>query len=205
MFLARPDARLFKRGGVRGKVRKPLRDRVYVVRFDHRPLSEDTLWGELKKSTRQVVKHVEKHGFSIARAIAASDDVGRSAIILLPETDVLSEMEERVGPGVELAAEVKRFISMNRDRIELAWVGDDGRIHLLQRRKYTELARLLERLIEREIAEIGASREVSAGIRKTGTLIRTAGKLNRAADEDGWLEKGIDEIVSDTIGTDSGR
>ena len=193
------------RRGVRRRVRRALRGRVYVIRFDHRPLSEDTLWGELKKSTRQVVKYVEQHGFSIARAIAASDDVGRSATILLPEADLLPEMEERVGPGVELAAEVRRFISKNKDRVELVWAGEDGRVHLLQRRKYTELARLLEGLIQREIAGIGASREVSMAIRKTGKLIRTPGKINRAADEEEWLGRGIDEIVSDTIGTDSGR
>ena len=158
-FLDRPKLAYFT--GLERKVRRGLLERVYVVRFDHRPLSEDTLWGELKKSTKQLVRYIEERGFDVVRAAAASNDSDSSAIMILPATDRISEFEERVGPGVEMSAEVCRFISKNKRRAELVWAGEDGRVHMLQKRGATELLSLLKEVCSSEIDRVGASREIA--------------------------------------------
>ena len=198
-FLEGPDLAYFT--GIRRSVRRALVGRLYVVRFDHRPLSEDTLWGELKRSTKQLVRYAEERGFRIIRASAASNNSDRSAIILLPGTERLSDLEERVGPGVEMPAEVKRFISKNRARSELVWVGEDGKVHLLQERKQTELESLLAGLRSSEIDRVGASHEVAAAIRKSGRVV-TGRAILREMAEEGWLDEGVKEFVADSIGTD---
>lgn len=200
-FLDRPDLRFFKR--VDPYVRKGLRRRLYAVRFDHRRLSEDTLWGELKKSTRQLVKHVEANGFTISKAAACSNDVDASAIVLLPETESLSEMEERVGPGVELASEVDRFITKNRRRAELVWAAEDGRIHILQKRGYTELSSLLAD-VRPKMSLIGASREVASSVKRNGRMLHGAA-LQRETSKERWFREGVEQVVKDSVGTDRAR
>jgi tRNA nucleotidyltransferase (CCA-adding enzyme) len=200
VFLDGPELAYFKR--VRSKVNKALERRLYCIRFDHAALSEDTLWGELKKSARQLVKHVEAQGFVIARAAPISNGSDRSAIVLLPEFDVLPEMVERQGPSVDLADEVKRFVLKNRDKAELIWASQDGRIHILQRRKFTKLGKLLEELCGREIRRVGASRDIAPSIERTGRVLTGAAIAAERASEN-WFGTGVDSIVTYTIGTDS--
>ena len=198
-FLSESELAYFTRG--KRKTRKGLATRLYVIRFDHRAVSEDTLWGELKRSTKQLVRYVEERGFKIIRASAASNNSDRSAIMLLPETDHLSDLEERVGPEVERPAEVERFIAKNKERAELVWAGEDGRVHLLQKRGQTDLGSLLTEVRAKEIDRVGASREVGAAIRKSGRVVAGRAVLEEAAKER-WLDEGVEEIVADSIGTD---
>jgi tRNA nucleotidyltransferase (CCA-adding enzyme) len=198
-FLEKPDVSYFTR--VRRRIRSGLAASLYVIRFDHKRLSEDTLWGELKKSTRQIVRYAEEQGFTIVRALAASDDAERSAILLLPGTAQVPRLEERAGPGVERAAEVARFVSKNRERAELLWAGDDGRVHLLQKRRVTRLGDLLEEVRRSDIDGIGASREVAQAIKKNGRIL--SGKaVAREASREPWLRAGVEELIADSIGTD---
>lgn len=198
-FLREPGLAYFT--GLRRRVRWELIGKLYVLRFDHGPISEDTLWGELKRSSKQLVRHLEERGFGIVRAAPLSDNKGRSAIVLMPRSERLPPLEERAGPGVEMAAEVERFVSKNRERARHVWVGEDGRVHTLQRRDVTELARLLERLVGPEVDGIGASRQVAASIRRTGRVLK--GKsVRREASRERWLAEGLEEFLADTIGTD---
>ncbi|MDA4113448.1 MAG: CCA tRNA nucleotidyltransferase [Thaumarchaeota archaeon] len=198
-FLDGPELTYFT--GIKRRARRALAERIYVLRFDHRRLSEDTLWGELKKSTKQLVRYVEERGFEIIRASAASNDSDRSAIMLLPGTEHLPVLEERVGPGIEMRAEVKKFLSKNRGRSELVWAGDDGRVHILQRREHTELGELLAEVCRSEIEGVGASRELAIAIRRNGRIVSGRG-VREEASKERWLDQGVEAFISDTIGTD---
>jgi tRNA nucleotidyltransferase (CCA-adding enzyme) len=200
-FLANPDPSYFKK--VKRKTRRILGGMLYCIRFDHTPLSEDTLWGELKKSTRQIVKYVEDQGFVIVRSGPISNGSDKSAIVLLPELDELPRMFERTGPSVDLAKETSRFISKNKEKSELVWVGEDGKLHILQKRRYRRLGRLLEEVCNHEIQKIGASRDVSVSIQKTGSVLDGL-RIAKERSKEQWFREGIDSIVTDTIGTDSG-
>ncbi|MDA4116933.1 MAG: CCA tRNA nucleotidyltransferase [Thaumarchaeota archaeon] len=186
--------RKFKR-----KERPHLLREVYLVAFEHKVLSEDTLWGELKRSARQVAKHVEREGFTLARFGAASDGLSSSAIILLPEVDTLPELEEREGPGVELFEGAKSFASKNRKQAELFWVGDDGRLRLLQKRRFKSLSQFLDTLLTSGVKEIGASREIADAIERNGRVLHGE-RLRKEIREKGWLREGTASIISDPIG-----
>ncbi len=198
-FLARPSMAYFT--NIKRRKRKGLVGRLVVIRFDHTPLSEDTLWGELKKSTKQLVRYLGERGFDVIRAAAASNDSDRSAIILQPGTVRLPNLEQHVGPGVEMSQEVSNFIAKNRDKSKLTWAADDGRVHILQRRAHTELRELLADIIRSEISDVGASREVASSIRRSGRIVTGSG-IVREMSREVWLREGVEEIVSDTIGTD---
>ena len=196
-FLETPSIAFFKH--VKGRARPKLQKLAYVIAFDHEELSEDTLWGELKRSARQVAKHVREEGFELARVEAASDRVRSSAIIILPVVETLPRLEERLGPGVEILEGAKGFVGKNRDAAELVWVGDDGRLRLLAERRFTSLGKLLEEVLKSRVESIGVSKEVGEALKKNGRVLRGE-RLAREAGRKAWLKDGLAKTLSDSVG-----
>jgi len=197
-FLRRPSLAYFRE--MKGRVHRSLDDDVYAIVFSHRELSEDTLWGELRKTTKHVVRHLEASGFAIARAMAASDNMSNSAILLIPEFIELPAVEQRVGPTVDRRKDVEAFISTNSKHSRLVWVDDDARIRLLRPRRHTRLPDLMSDVITGRAGPIGASKEIEEGMKKGGVVLRGR-PLARLASHSEWLRDGIKEITSDAIGT----
>jgi len=196
-FLERPSIAFFRR--VAGKARTGLQKRIFVIAFGHEELSEDTLWGELKRSARQIAKHTREEGFALARVNAASDKLHSSAVILLPSSDALSHLEERIGPGIERLQGAKGFVAKNRKAAELIWVGEDGRLRLLVKRRYTSLAKFLDEVLKSRLDEIGVSREIARALRKNGRILHGA-NLRREAARKRWLREALAQIVSESVG-----
>ena len=197
-FLRHPNLAYF--GGMKGKGHASLDGEVYAVLFFHNKLSEDTLWGELRKTLKHVVRHLEVRGFAIARAMAASDNISKSAILLIPEFTELPAVEQRVGPTVDRRKDVEAFLSRNSRQSRLVWVDDDARVRLLLPRKYRRLPDLLEDISKGKAGPVGASKEIEDGMKKSGVVLRGR-TLTRAASSLKWLRDGIREITSDAIGT----
>ena len=197
-FLRRPSVAYFTR--LPRRVRSPLAGRVVAVVFSHALLSEDTLWGELRRTTKHVVRHLEEEGFKVARSIAASDNLKRSAIILLPEFDELPKLEQRVGPTVDREKDVEAFLKSNSNSSRLVWVDGDARVRMLLPREHTSLDRFLTDLARGRSGHVGASKEIEAGMKKSSAVLRGRA-LSRAAATLGWLSDGVREIISDEIGT----
>ena len=197
-FLRGPSLAYF--GEMKGKSHKSLDKDVYAVLFTHKELSEDTLWGELRKTLKHVVRHLEVEGFAVARAMAASDNISKSAILLIPEFNKLPVVEQRVGPTVDRRKDVEAFITTNSKQSRLVWVDDDARVRLLRPRRYTTLPDLLGDVIRGRAGPVGASKEIEVGMKKNGVVLRGR-TLSRAASSSKWLSEGIREITSDAIGT----
>lgn len=197
-FLRRPHVAFFRE--MTGRERPPMRERVVVLVFSHAAMSEDTLWGELRRTTKHLVKHVENQGFAIARSMAASDNNKRSAIMLIPEVDELPRLEQRLGPTVDRKKDVEAFLESNANDSRLVWVDDEARVRMLKPRRHTRLKALLEDLARGREGSIGASREVEVGMRRSASILSGA-QLARAASSASWLRTGIREIATDAIGT----
>jgi len=197
-FLKRPRLPFFRK--MTGRTNRALRDRVYAVSFTHTKLSEDTLWGELRRTTKHVVRHLEVQGFTIARSMAASDNTRRSAILLIPEYTELPVMEQRVGPTVDRRKDVNAFLSSNSRDSQLVWIDGDARIRILRPRRQTRVVELLKDVARGKGEPIGASRELEAGMKKTAKVLQGA-SLAKAAMGAKWLRDGITEITSDALGT----
>ena len=197
-FLRRPRLAFFREMPARG--RPTMAKEIVAVLFSHRALSEDTLWGELRKTTRHLVRHVEMRGFTIARSMAASNNTDRSAIMMIPELSALPKLEQRVGPTVDRRKDVEAFVAANSKDARLIWVDDDARMRLLRPRTYTALTELLTAVARGKEGDIGASREIEKGMKKSAAVL-DGPRLQRAASSADWLRAGIREITSDVIGT----
>ena len=197
-FLRRPSPAFFRE--MSGKAHPRLRGDLVAVVFTHKVLSEDTLWGELRKTTRHIVRHSEMQGFKIARSLAASDNERRSAILLLPEFVNLPEIEQRVGPAVDRRNDVEAFLTSNAKDSRLVWVDKDARVRLLHPRRHTELMSFLVGVVNGKSGAVGASKELEDGMKKSARVMQGRA-LTREASSARWLQDGIREITSDAIGT----
>ncbi|MDV3244543.1 MAG: CCA tRNA nucleotidyltransferase [Nitrososphaerales archaeon] len=197
-FLRRPAPSFF---GEMTEPRRPkMMDRVVAVVFTHPRLSEDTLWGELRRTLKHVAKAVEDRGFRIARATSASNNSDSSAFLFLPEFDSLPVLEQRLGPTVDRRKETEAFMAANWRRANLVWVDGDARVRILQPRRYTDLPKLLEDIASGRLGHVGASDEVGRAMAKKARVLKN-GALRRSAASRGWLKSAILEIASDTFGT----
>ncbi len=197
-FLNRPDLAYFH--SMAGKVRPSMRGSVVALLFSHRPMSEDTLWGELRRTSRHIVRHVEVQGFTIARSMSASNNKDASAILLIPEISELPPSEQRVGPTVDRRNDVEAFLTSNSKDSRLVWVDDDARLRLLKPRKHTLLTDLLKDLVSGKEGKVGASLEIERGLKRSGKVLNGV-QLWRVASRTRWLHEGIREITSDAVGT----
>jgi tRNA nucleotidyltransferase (CCA-adding enzyme) len=197
-FLRRPSMAYFR--GMKGKFRPAVRDSLVAVVFTHRRLSEDTLWGELKRTLAHFAAHAEGRGFEIARSMAASDDSLSSAFLFVPVASALPRFEVRLGPETARVDDTREFLAKNRARAMLSWVGGDGRARILQKREHTEFVPFLKKVVADPLSSVGASAEMAKGIRKTGRVLE-GGALRKYASSKKWLEAAMVEIASDTIGT----
>lgn len=197
-FLASPSTAYF--GPMRAKVRAPMRKNVVALVFSHPRLSEDTLWGELKRTLRHLQMHVEEKGFKLARVIAASNNSDRSAFLFIPEFGRLPDLEQRMGPTVDRKAESEAFIRANRRKARMVWLDDDARLRILQEREQTEIGAFLKEIVRSGPRRLGASARVGRGIAMTGKVV-SGRPLRRMAASSPWLAEGLVKIASDTIGT----
>lgn len=197
-FLSSPRLAYFV--GVTGRHNPSVDGLVVAVLFTHPELSEDTLWGELRKTTKHVVRHLEVNGFKVARSLAASDNRESSAILIIPEFRDLPSLEQRVGPTVDREKDVAEFVGVNRKRAALVWVDDDARVRLIRPREHLRLDLLLTKIARGKAGEIGASPELAKAMKRSAVVM--SGKaLQRASKRTRWLEAGVREIASDAIGT----
>jgi tRNA nucleotidyltransferase (CCA-adding enzyme) len=184
----------------KGKSRPSLRKSVYAIAFSHKTLSEDTLWGELRRTSRHLARHLEVKGFKVARIMSASNNRNKSVFLIIPEVTSLPELEQRVGPAVDRRKDVNAFLAANRRNSRLVWVDDDARVRLLRPRDYLKLTDFLADISKGRAGELGGSKELQEGMRRSGVVL--SGKaLERAASTSEWLSDGIGEIVSDAVGT----
>jgi tRNA nucleotidyltransferase (CCA-adding enzyme) len=197
-FLRHPKPAYFQ--SMEGKRRPTLERDIAAVKFSHRELSEDTLWGELRRTCKHIVRHLEMNGFVIVRSMSASDDSKNSAFLFLPELSDLPPISQRVGPTVDRRKDVEAFLHSNSKHSKLVWVDDEARIRLLMPRLHTSLVPFLEQIIRGKVGEVGASAEIETSMRRTGSVIYGA-KLVRAASRAKWLHDGIREITTDAVGT----
>jgi tRNA nucleotidyltransferase (CCA-adding enzyme) len=194
-FLAKPDESYFKT--VAGRIRPKMKGRLVALIFTHERLSEDVLWGELRKSLKHIVRHVEEKGFRIARSSCASNNIDSSAFLLMPEYEQLPELMQRVGPSVTLRQESQRFVAANEGKAMLVWVDGEARLRLLQKRDHTRFVDMLAQLARHDAISIGVSKEVLRGL--GGSRILVGFKALKSENEK-WLLEGVREIVSDTAG-----
>ena len=82
---------------------------------------------------------------------------------------------------------------------ELIWVGEDGRLRLLAKRRFTSLGKLLDEILKSRVERIGVSKEVARALKKNGRVLQGE-RLQEGGGKEGWLKEGLAKTLSDSVG-----
>ncbi len=129
MFLREPSIKFFFPEEVAGD---PLGDILVVEIKVKGKIPEDILWGQVAKSVERIRKELALNGFRLIDADAWDED-GKVVIGVHLQERKIGEFYQQPGPLFHLNG-VEDFIEKN----QYVWVGDDGRMYTLKRRKFTE-------------------------------------------------------------------
>ena len=194
-FLSSPGMMFFRSDRKRSSKLEQdlLRQSAIGILLSHSSRIPDVLWGQLKKSGHHIRERMLNEGFEVARAIIASDEKGRSALLYLLVNQALSSLVVKEGPEYFRIQESRKFIEKNSRRGSIAWIGGTGRLKALKiRNQDLGLKSFLEELISSKTSGIslGLREEIKNSEILMGEQLLTAGRRKR------WLSEGLQDLVS---------
>ncbi|MEM0118083.1 MAG: CCA tRNA nucleotidyltransferase [Conexivisphaerales archaeon] len=145
-----------------------LLENVFVLYFTHRKENEDTIWGELARSSQAIVRHLTQEGFEVLNHTYSSD-LHSSAICLLLAGERIARLRSRTGPEVYRDKETDTFLKSSKT---LTWFfSDDFRSRRIERSSFPDILHLIEFYMERPIERIGFSKGIAEGAKKSWKMM----------------------------------
>jgi len=187
MFLRSPSPSFFEVRRVEPRP-SPLTENLLVLLFEHEEKPPDVLWGELKRSEAALKRQLELSGFRVYRVLSASDEVRRSAFLILLESRFLPKFELREGPLVRDERNVREFVRKNRSALDF-WISGE-RVYAVVARRMRSAEDLL-RIIASAPEKYGVSKGLAEGVRRS-ELHEYESAIRLGLD---WLNEGLREIV----------
>ncbi|BFH74150.1 CCA tRNA nucleotidyltransferase [Sulfurisphaera javensis] len=138
VYLERPSMEFFYPSK---KNKEQIKGDVLLVKIEIKENTiEDIVWGQVWRNVEKLRKLISQNGYKIIDISAWGDSQNITIGIQLENKDI-GEYYLNIGPYFYLK-NVEEFISKN----ENVWVGEDGRLYSIKRRRYT-----IEEIIERNL------------------------------------------------------
>jgi len=125
----------------------PLMTQLLLVIFKHKVRSEDILFGQLKKTLKHLVNQLKQAEFSPWHAQAISNKSDESGFIFLLERTHLSRYKLKLGPLTFDREHADDFLRQNAGEALMLWIGEEGRLRAVTKRKFVSAAEVLKALI----------------------------------------------------------
>ena len=204
-FLNNPQISIFKKQSVEVVEKSNLTPNLVCVLFKHKTKAIDILWGQLGRSVKHLQRQIEKAGFRVIRAKAASDEETQSAFIFLMEDKQLPDKVVRAGPKVFRKEALDGFLSKNLKDAELSWIGNDARAFILNRRDLRRIDQLLKEILSSKLTESGVAPGLVSDVSKSFKVLSGSETVNLARQMK-WLMEVIHQLVNtDDVITNSHR
>jgi len=111
---------------------------VFLVKLISETSPPDVFWGQVKRSMRRIKKALELVGYKVIDIQAWGGDNDATIGVQL-ESKIIGEYYVLQGPPFYIRDNVDEFIKEN----ENVWVGDDGRLYTIKRRKEIDIQRIV--------------------------------------------------------------
>jgi tRNA nucleotidyltransferase (CCA-adding enzyme) len=175
----------------KSKISKKYWKNLLVIKFDFKPRSPDIIWGQIKRATTSLSIQLELGGFTVLRSKAHSDQIKEAYLLFFLESTKISDTYSKNGPEIFRESSSKSFISKNLKNTELMWIGTNGKIISLEKRKHTEAVKFMTEFLKKNL-QTGMPKGLIADF-KQGFRI-SIGTNN--------LSKSIKEEIGELISTD---
>ncbi len=145
-YYSRPSPRFyFKPPAPEVKAKRPTFLIEIPINGEHPP---ETIWGELKKITRSLIKSLRRIGFEVTRYQCWSDEESKAFIVVETFNEALPPEVLRTGPPVWEKKHLVSFITAHDAPVTGPWVEDD-RIYLIESRDVRTFEEIALNLLSR--------------------------------------------------------
>ena len=173
------------------KVSKKYWENLLVVKFDFKMRSPDIIWGQIKRATSSLTTQLELGGFTVLRNKSYTDQRKEAYLLFFLESTKIPQIYSKNGPEFFREDSSKSFISKNLKNTELMWIGTNGKIISLEKRKHVEAAKFLTDFLKKDL-QTGVPKGLLNDFKKGFRV--SVGSKN--------LSKSIKEEASELISTD---
>ena len=164
---------------------------LIIVNFEFKSRSADIIWGQIKRATSTLSTQLELGGFTVIRSKAHTDEHKEAYLIFFLESTIISEIYQKKGPEFFRDNSSHSFISKNLKDGELVWVGNDGKIISLEKRKHVNAEKFMKEFLKKNL-KVGIPKGLHSDF-KRGFKVFLGNKT---------LSKSIKEEVSEVISVD---
>ncbi|MCV0410728.1 CCA tRNA nucleotidyltransferase [Nitrosopumilus sp.] len=173
------------------RISKKYWENLLVIKFNFKIRSPDIIWGQIKRATSSLSTQLELAGFNVLRSKSYTDQQKEVYLFFFLESSKIIQIYSKNGPDFFREDSSKSFISKNLKNSELMWVGNNGKIISLEKRKYVDAIKFMSEFLKKNLQTC-----IPKGLQsdfKRGYKI-SVGKKN--------LSKSIKEAASELISTD---
>lgn len=161
---------------------------VVAVRFRRGDENAEIIWGQVRRATTAIARHMERGGFAIIRHKILVDDV-EVCLLFLTESLHIPEMVVRTGPEIFRRAESAVFASSK----DMVWVSPDMKLLRMEKREHHTAGSLLRHIL-RNPQKAGIPAGLHPYIRE-GASVTTGGKIAQSVKEEATGLVCTDEAV----------
>ena len=188
-FLEKPAVNFFKTSNIRKS--KKYWENLLVIKFAFKTRSPDVIWGQIKRSTASLGTQLELNGFKVIRSKAYTDEKKNVHLFFFLESMVISSIYKKEGPSFFRKNDSSRFIKKNLKNDKMIWVGQNGKINSLEKRKHIDASKFMKEFLKNNLYS-----GIPRGLQKD---LENGYNISRG---DGNLSKSIKEVANDLISSD---
>lgn len=188
-FQLNPSLKFFK--PKKSKPSKNNGENILVVEFNFKLRSPDIIWGQIKRATNSLKTQLEIGGFKVLRSTSHTDEKKEAYLFFLLESSIIPKKFSKAGPEFFRENDCRSFISKNISKTDLMWIDDNGKIVVLDERKYFEAVKFLSKFLKNNL-QTGIPKGLQDDFKKGFKVF--LGTKN--------LSKSIKEVTKDLITTD---
>ena len=188
-FINKPSIQFFR--NQRKKLSsKNILNNILVLKFQYKKSPDDTIAGQIRRAVNSLSSQMEIAGFKILRNSSLTLEKNQAVLLFLMDSLTISENQIHDGPSVFEENFSRKFVSINRKKSRIMWVGNNAKIMALQKRSHTNAKLFLNDLIQNHLNKSGIPNGIKPDIKN---MKITTG--NNIAD------KSIKEVILELVTT----
>ena len=163
-FINKPSIQFFR--NQRKKLSsKNILNNMLVLKFQYKKSPDDTIAGQIRRAVNSLSSQMEIAGFKILRNSSLTLEKNQAVLLFLMDSLTISENQIHDGPNVFEENFSRKFVSINRKKSRIMWVGNNAKIMALQKRSHTNAKLFLNDLIQNHLNKSGIPNGIKSDIK----------------------------------------
>ena len=163
-FINKPSIQFFR--NQRKKLSsKNILNNMLVLKFQYKKSPDDTIAGQIRRAVNSLSSQMEIAGFKILRNSSLTLEKNQAVLLFLMDSLTISENHIHDGPNVFEENFSRKFVSINRKKSRIMWIGNNAKIMTLQKRSHTNAKLFLNDLIQNHLNKSGIPNGIKSDIK----------------------------------------